>query len=330
MQIRCVRRNERKLQVLEAFATNAAMRPVQLAPEVGIYPFRRAYTYLLRLHRWGYLQRRRDHKGRIVYRLSPRGARYLLWHRRKAHVAQGISAPAARRDHAQHDSTQSRSGTEQPLRIERQNTIIGIAGRKGSGKSTQARKILEQCPRLFLFDSVGEHAWVAERFERLDEAIMCLLETPYRDEFSASLTPTSDDVEADFAECCDEIYDAGNMLFAIEELPMLATAHHIPKKLNRIVRLGRHQNISILYTAQRLAECPRSVTSATDILVLFCHSEPRDLNAIAERCGSAVAERVRGLGTHEFVVWDTLTRQLVRAENDWYRGICGCHPMRRG
>ena len=328
MHIARVHRNERKLQVLEAFATHGQMRPIHLASEVGIYPVRRAYTYLLRLHRWGYLHRGRDYMGQLLYRLSPKGARYLLWRRRGTSVVSAKSASQTRANEGARKKSEPAQTSAEPLvRAEPQNMIIGVAGREGSGKSSQARKILEQCPRLFLFDSVGEHAWVPERYEQLDKAIMCLLETPYRDEFSASLTPMGDDLEVEFSECCDEVYNAGKMMFAIEEIPMLATASYTPDSLNRIVRLGRHKNISLLYTAQRLSETPRALTSATDLFVLFSHSEPRDLKAIAVRCGSEVAEKVRGLGNHGFLVWDVLRRRVVPVSEDWYRRLAfNCPP----
>ncbi len=204
---------------------------------------------------------------------------------------------------------------------ERQNKIIGVAGRKGSGKSTIARKILENSPRLFLFDTMGEHAWVPERFDSLQEAVMFLMESPYRDTFMGSLVPSGDDFEAEFSEICVEVYDQGNMMFGVEEVPMLSTAGFMPKKFNKIVRLGRHRNLSILYTAQRLSECPRALTSATDIFVLFCHSEPRDLDAIADRCGSEIAQKVQGLGDHGFLIWDVLERRERPVTGDWYSAL---------
>ena len=210
---------------------------------------------------------------------------------------------------------------ENRLRVhgtERQNKIIGVAGRKGSGKSTIAREILQRSNRLFLFDTMGEHAWVPERFENEQEAVMFLMETPYRETFIGSLIPSGDDFAAEFSEVCVEVYDAGNMLFGVEEIPMLSTAGFVPKKFNKIVRLGRHRNLSILYTAQRLSECPRALTSATDIFILFCHSEPRDLDAISDRCGGEIARKVQELGDHGFLIWDVLERRERPTMGDWY------------
>ena len=42
-------------------------------------PVRAAYSYLLRLHRWGLLQRERDPRGLIIYSLTERGRDRLDW-----------------------------------------------------------------------------------------------------------------------------------------------------------------------------------------------------------------------------------------------------------
>jgi hypothetical protein len=70
--------NQRKAQALTYFAQREWVRPPDYAVASGIYPTKRVYTYLLRLRRWGLLWRGHDVRGRVVYRLSPRGARWLL------------------------------------------------------------------------------------------------------------------------------------------------------------------------------------------------------------------------------------------------------------
>ena len=70
--------NERKHQTLAYFSRRGWTRPQQWSADAGLFPVRGGNTYLLRLHRWGLLARGYDFRGRVVYRLSPRGARWLL------------------------------------------------------------------------------------------------------------------------------------------------------------------------------------------------------------------------------------------------------------
>jgi hypothetical protein len=68
-----------KLSALAAFEKHGWMNPPLWAVLVGFYPARAAYTYLLRLHRFGLLQRRNDDRGLILYAISRRGRERLEW-----------------------------------------------------------------------------------------------------------------------------------------------------------------------------------------------------------------------------------------------------------
>ena len=70
--------NERKRQTFEFFAGRQWVEVPVYAVSVGMYPIRCSYRYLKKLHKYNYLRRGRDFRGRIVYSLSPRGARWLL------------------------------------------------------------------------------------------------------------------------------------------------------------------------------------------------------------------------------------------------------------
>lgn len=70
--------NERKRQTFEFFAKREWVRVPVYAVALGMYPIRSSYRYLKKLHKYSYLWRGYDFRGRILYRLSPRGARWLL------------------------------------------------------------------------------------------------------------------------------------------------------------------------------------------------------------------------------------------------------------
>lgn len=197
--------------------------------------------------------------------------------------------------------------------LEQQNRIIACAGRKGSGKSTKAREILQQINRLFIYDTMGEHRWCPDSFEELDAAVIYLMESrAYEGGFMARYVPEADDEEADFSEVCNVVYEQGNMMFAIEEVAMLGCSpNHSPKKFKRLMRLGRHRNVDMLYTTQRLEEIPVSLRSATDVFILFSHTEPLALKAIAERCGDDIASKVAAFEGHEFLVYDVNLKKEV-------------------
>ena len=81
-----------KRRALEVFEERGWMNPVLWAVLVGFYPARASYSYLLRLHRFGLLQRRKDEKGLILYALSERGIERLAWLRRSSGLGHGVKS----------------------------------------------------------------------------------------------------------------------------------------------------------------------------------------------------------------------------------------------
>lgn len=194
-----------------------------------------------------------------------------------------------------------------------QNKIIGIVGRKGSGKSTIFRKIIERSPRIFIFDSTGEHHFIPAKniFHSLDGVNRFLAYTSTQDQFAGSFIPEVE-LEESFEQIALWIYEQGGMTLAVEEIPFLCTPNSVPPALDRIVRLGRHRWVNLVYTGQRMAELARRLTAATDVLILFQSTEPRDIEGIADRCGNEIAQQVVGLPEHGYLIWDAITRKVLK------------------
>jgi len=71
--------NNLKLRALEIFKRHGPMNPPTWAILAKFFPIRASYSYLLRLHRFGLLNRTRDHCGLLLYSLSDRGRERLIW-----------------------------------------------------------------------------------------------------------------------------------------------------------------------------------------------------------------------------------------------------------
>jgi hypothetical protein len=79
-QCRSPRYNKLKKRALEIFQRHGGwLSPPEWAFLAGFYPVRAAYSYLLRLHRFGLLERGAVHDGTVVYRISERGRERLVW-----------------------------------------------------------------------------------------------------------------------------------------------------------------------------------------------------------------------------------------------------------
>ena len=75
---RSPRYNQLKKRALEVFARHGGwLTPPEWAVLAGFYPIRAAYSYLLRLHRFGLLERRRATL--LSYRISLKGDQRRTW-----------------------------------------------------------------------------------------------------------------------------------------------------------------------------------------------------------------------------------------------------------
>jgi hypothetical protein len=76
---RSPRFNKLKKLALEIFERHGGwLSPQEWAVLASFYPIRAAYSYLLRLHRFGLLDRETT-MGRVVYKTSERGRNRLSW-----------------------------------------------------------------------------------------------------------------------------------------------------------------------------------------------------------------------------------------------------------
>jgi hypothetical protein len=191
-----------------------------------------------------------------------------------------------------------------------QNEIIGIVGRKGSGKSTALHRIVSSAPRLILWDPLGEHKFCPNPLKTTEQLKQSFEWTRGRENFAARFIPESDLAEA-FNGFAELVYRRGRLICGIEEAPMISQPNWLPPGFDKLCRLGRHRAISMVWTAQRMSEVARRLTSATDRFFLFRHTEPIDIDAIGKRCGIEVADKVSRLGQHETLLWDALTQQIL-------------------
>jgi hypothetical protein len=204
--------------------------------------------------------------------------------------------------------------------VTEQNRIVGVVGRKGAGKSTRVRTLIQYAPRIVAWDPMGDYdAVIPDQFDDVDDELSAyLLAAAKAKHFACAVVPSvigddddADDLAAPFDRVCRLVYSHERLLFVVEEAPLICTPTYMPSAFGTMVRTGRHRSIDICWTAQRAGEVSRALTSATDIFIFYSQTEPRDLDAIADRCGGPTAVRVAELHEHESFTWDVIRREVV-------------------
>jgi DNA helicase HerA-like ATPase len=188
----------------------------------------------------------------------------------------------------------------------KENLILFVVGRKGSGKSTLVRAIMEGYPRVFVIDTMEEYGaedgfTVAADFSESLAAVNQAAETPGK--FRISLRADIDDGD----DLVSLVYTVPNCLLVVEETAFYCSPAYLPPALSRMVRTGRHREIDQIYVTQRPAAVSRDLTAAADIVVSFQAHEPRDLAYFRALAGDD-GERVRNLPRFKVLAWGQVER----------------------
>lgn len=81
----------------------------------------------------------------------------------------------------------------------------------------------------------------------------------------------------------------------VDEVHLVCGVHGVDETMNMCIRLARHNFLGLIGASQRMADVSRLFTDNCRMIVHFHTSEPRSLDAVAERLGNDVAKVVEGL-----------------------------------
>lgn len=99
----------------------------------------------------------------------------------------------------------------------------------------------------------------------------------------------------DFDPLIHSLENIGNLTFFVDEAHQICDAWNSTNGFLKLIRMGRHYGINIVWISQRFATVSRELTANTDELILFRLREPLDIQAVRQRCGDEVAKRVESL-----------------------------------
>ncbi len=177
--------------------------------------------------------------------------------------------------------------------------IILIFGKRGSGKSYLANKLVEKEQRLVIFDTLSEYTEgvVFEDCQRFAEFWRRIYQHPYR----LIYRPLKPDEEIEYI--AELVYTIGNVCFMVEEIDCYCSSYQISESFAHVVQRGRHQNITLIGITQRPFGIHRLLTSQAKEIYIFNTNEPRDRDYLKTLLGQEIEAKLDQLKQYEYIKW---------------------------
>lgn len=176
-------------------------------------------------------------------------------------------------------------------------------GRRGCGKSHLAQKIQDLWPRKIIIDSLNEYTEgeIVHSFHDFSEALI-RLESLNPDAFTlvVQFDPDTEEGEETFNEMLRLCFYFGNVQIVIEEVQLYSSPHKMPHWLKQCLLIGRHNNLSLLFTTQRPGELNKTILS--QCIHIFCGQiiEGNDLRYISSFLNEN-SERLSSIPARQFL-----------------------------
>lgn len=131
------------------------------------------------------------------------------------------------------------------------------------------------------------------------------------------------DVWRDFTDFFNVIFARRELAIVVDEASLLGSPQRIHPELDRLLRLGRTKELDVFLTAHRPQDLNGIAFSLADSYCFFHTTHPRDQEKIESYTSPELAERVKGLGPHEFVCWSVEAENFYVNKNpaDWRERI---------
>jgi len=174
--------------------------------------------------------------------------------------------------------------------------VFLILGRTGCGKTTLAKKIIDKYRRTIAVDPLGEYGGnVFTDFELFCDYCKNNIVNNSGD-FHIALRF---DEDISFQYLFQVLWYIPDFLFILEEAEMFIDSRNADRNFLRLVRYGRHKDISLLCVARRVPEISIDFRAQCTSIVTYNQTEPSDLEKL-EDYGFDM-EEVKTLPLHEHV-----------------------------
>jgi len=177
-----------------------------------------------------------------------------------------------------------------------------IFGKRGSGKSYLAEKLIREERRLVVYDVMSEYTnGIVYGTETCGKMMEFWLRV-YQDRFRLIYRPIKPLEEIETLS--DLIFELGDVCFLVEEIDCYCSAYKISDSFASIVQRGRHKNITLIGITQRPFGIHRLLTSQAKEIYIFSTNEPRDREYLRTLLGQEIEGKLDALEQYQYVKWE--------------------------
>lgn len=164
-----------------------------------------------------------------------------------------------------------------------------IAGMRQEGKTNLLANLLNSTFNPYtLFDTMG--VFTKARFK------------PLKPDIQRIVKPAFSMKESVFKQTCNEVWNEGNQIFAIEEVGQFCSPHFLPPELDSLVNLGGNRNIALWVTTRRVSEVHGDIIGNCHYHFIFKVYLPRDVDYYKSYIGNVV-EMAKDIPKFHFIYY---------------------------
>lgn len=194
----------------------------------------------------------------------------------------------------------------------RQAPVVAVFGRRGTGKTTLAMRLVRPAARVVVFDPIGEWAMLPEFVGARDLAsVRRTLAALWRSGFHLAYVPPCLDPPAELAALANLLWRCGDvtpprpLTLVVDEaqasLPVHRGLRHAAT--SRLVFQGRHRALGLLTICQRPASLSADVRGQLSELYCFALPFGLDRRAVGQIIGDEHAESTAHLPVGQCLRW---------------------------
>lgn len=192
-----------------------------------------------------------------------------------------------------------------PQDIYKRRTITAIVGKTGYGKSYFTKQLLYGDPtnRIVIFDVMVEYGFLVEKdykiFYDVDNFKQYMSDN-YDGKIKAIIQ--FDDVD-DYLQAFQICYIVGSIMVVVEEIHQYSNQFGTVKPLEKIIRFGRHKQVSLICITHRFTDLSLIIRQNLDVVVFFRCSTGAEIKMFKDyEYINNQAENIATLKKQEFII----------------------------